>query len=173
MGLWKCISHIVICNLSKAVWERVFTQIKHNCLFHVSCGWTERKNSDDVELCSHLWFPSTASPRLACSLQLHKHENVSAASGSSAIFKTHFISLAPPPPPFFPLSFYLSALTQRRVEVNGWECPTITLVFFCFWLRGGRKRTALSVGRRQRRECSYIGWIKQGCNPLYHLQWLQ
>lgn len=115
-----------------------------------------------------------ARPRLACSLQLlHKHENVTAASGSSAIFKTHFISLAPPPPPFFfsvLLSFCFDSgksWGERLGVSNNYS------FFFCFWLRGGGKRTGLSVGRRKKRERSYIGWIKQGCDPLYHLEWLQ
>lgn len=113
-----------------------------------------------------------ASPRLACSLQLlHKHENVTAASGSSAIFKTHFISLAPPPPLFF--SVFLSFCFDSGKSWGEGLGVSNNYSFFVSVSEGGGKRTGLSVGRRQKRERSYIGWIKQGCNSLYHLEWLQ
>lgn len=73
----------------------------------------------------------------------------SAVSGSSAIFKTHFISLAPPL--FFLLSFYLSGLTQERVEVK------LSGVSNNYFTEGeGRERDCPWAGGKEEM-CSYLG----------------
>lgn len=58
----------------------------------------------------------------------------SAVSGSPAIFKTHFSSLAPPPP--FSLSISPVWLREELMW-SGRECP-IMAPLFSFWLKGGR-----------------------------------
>lgn len=151
--------------------EHLFTVVKHNCLLHVERGWFKRKKSDDVELCSHLWFPTPPvwSPKASAPQQTW--ECNSSVSGSPAIFKTHFISLARSSPSFF-FSVFLSFWFD---EGKSWGevVGSVQQLLFFFWHRGGRKGNGPVCGRRQRRAvhlfvidkllyclCIVLEWLK-------------
>lgn len=77
--------------------------LKYNWLFHVECGWTRRKKSDDVELCSHLWFPTPPVWSLQLLQLFSKHENVSVQRVGALPPLKHISALL-----FFSLSVFLS-----------------------------------------------------------------
>lgn len=84
----------------------------------------------------------------------------SAVSGSPAIFKTHFISLTPPLLFFFSfsLSFYLSGLTQGRVEVKLSGVSNNYCYVFLFSGTEGEEREQGCPWAGDKDElCSYLG----------------
>lgn len=155
----KCFKRMII--LLDVYKEQLLVWMKQDWLFHVECGWTKRKKGlmmwsfaaifDFLRRLSGLFQASSPQQTWECN---------SAASGSSAIFKTHFISLAPPLLFFF--FFFLLCLSIFLVWLGGRVEVKLSGVSnnYCSFFSGtevGGKGTGLSVGRRWRRAVQSFG----------------